>query len=142
MIRVETRATLDAGAVEIWRTIRDFNGLPAFVPLIASSSVEGEGVGAIRRLIFTDGHEAVETLEHLDDDAMTLRYSLVDSAERPFRGYVAQMFVRSLGERRCELTWSSSFEAQGGASEEEAREGPEGLYAQGIEGLRKLHEAD
>ena len=140
MIQVQKKAIIQAPAQRVWQSIRDFDGLPAFVSLIAKSTTEGEGVGAVRTLIFQDGHEAVETLEHLDDEAMTLRYSLFDALERPFKSYVAAMALDAIDEDRCELTWSSRFEAQGGATEEEAKAGPEGLYDDGIAGLKRLHE--
>ena len=139
MIHVQKKATIHAPAQHVWETIRDFNGLPAFISLIAKSTTEGEGVGAVRTLVFQDGHVAVETLESLDDEAMRLRYALFDAPDRPFKGYVATMQLDAVDAGSCELTWSSQFEAQDGVTEEEAKAGPEGLYEDGIAGLKRLH---
>ena len=140
MISVSKKASINASADEVWNTISDFNGLPRFIPLIVDSRVEGEGVGAVRTITLQDGQQGVETLEHLDDQTMTLRYSLKDDPARPFKGYVSTMKLVSLGDNLCELEWSSTFEAQGGASEEEAKALPSGLYEIGIAGLKRLHE--
>jgi hypothetical protein len=139
MIAVTKRELIGAPVAEVWKTIRDFNGLTKFVSLIASSSVEGTGVGAVRTLKFTDGQEAVETLEEFDEATMTVCYSLVDEPSRPFRDYSATMRLRPYGDRECEIEWFGTFEPQGGASEMEARQGPETLYADGIAGLKRLH---
>lgn len=140
MIDVQKKATIHAPAKQVWKTIRDFNSLPSFISLIAKSTTEGEGVGAVRKLLFQNGLEAVETLEYLDDESMTLRYSLVDDPGLPFKGYVAMMKLVKIDAGSCELVWSSRFEAQGGATEEEAKAGPEGLYDDGIAGLKRMHE--
>ncbi|MCI0487524.1 MAG: SRPBCC family protein [Blastocatellia bacterium] len=140
MISVSKKATINAAAADVWKTISDFNGLPRFVLLIVDSKVEGEGVGAVRTITLQDGQQGVETLSFLDDENMTLRYSLADDPGRPFKGYVATMKLTALGDNECELEWSSAFEAQGGASEEEAKALPAGLYEIGIAGLKKLHE--
>ena len=133
-------AAIEAGAADVWETVRDFNGLPKFVSAVAESNTEGEGVGAVRTLILQDGHVAIETLEHLDDSSMTLKYSLENDPGRPFQDYAATMQVRDRGDGRCELTWSSSFNAREGISEEDAKALPSGLYAEGFQGLKRIHE--
>ena len=140
MIKVNKTALIAAPAEEVWESVRDFNGLPKFVSLIAESKMQVSGLGAVRSLTFADGHEAVETLKELDDELMTLRYSL-ENAPRPFRDYEATMHLARLDGDRCQLDWSSTFEASEGVSDEEARSLPEGLYEAGFEGLKKLHES-
>ena len=47
----------------LWPKVADFAGLPELVPeMVASGSVEGAGVGAVRTLNFADGKSAKETL--------------------------------------------------------------------------------
>ena len=141
MISVSKKATINAAADDVWKTISDFNGLPRFVSLIIDSKVEGEGIGAVRTITLADGQQGEETLRSLDNENMTLSYSLADDPGRPFKGYVATMKLVALGDNECELEWSSTFDAQEGVSEEDAKALPAGLYENGIEGLKKLHES-
>ena len=56
---------------QVWSVVRQFNGLPAWHPVIASSSLDtgAEGqVGTVRRLVTGDGGVIVERLLALDDD--------------------------------------------------------------------------
>ncbi len=138
MAKVSMNTTINASADEVWKTIRDFNGTPKYIAAIASSTMEGSGVGALRTLTLQDGGPpVVETLERLDEQARILSYSILNSP-LPLEGYVATMELRDLGESRCELKWSSTFEAKG-APEAEAIKIIEGIYTLGFEGLKKLH---
>ena len=140
MIELRKVGTIKAHAAEVWETVRDFNGLPRFMSLVAGSTIEGSGIGAVRTLTLADGHIVVETLEELDNEAMFLRYSLLDDPTRPFGHYMARMKVTSLDENHCGIEFLSTFEAQGNATVDEAKEGPAAIYASGIEGLQRLHE--
>ena len=133
MIKVSKTALIAAPAEEVWESIRDFNGLPKFVPPIVDSKMQGSGVGAVRRLTFADGHEAVETLEELDDEQMTLRYSL-ENAPRPFRNYEATMHLERLEGDRCQLHWSSTFEAAEASLRRKPAAGPKGFTRQASKG--------
>jgi hypothetical protein len=139
MASVSMKTTIGASADDVWRTISDFNGAPKYIAALLSSSMEGSGVGALRTVTLEGDVEVVERLESLDDAARTLSYSIVRSP-LPLEGYVATMVVRDLGEGRCELEWSSTFEPKAGA-EDEARQLVEGVYSAGFEGLKGLLEA-
>lgn len=136
MTEVLLSATINAAADEVWKTISDFNGLPKFVAAAAKSTVQGEGVGALRTLTLPDGAEIVEKLESFDDRARTLSYSIV-SGPLPVEGYVSKMKVREMGAGVCEVEWSSTFTPKG-ASEEDAQKAIEGIYLMGFEGLKKI----
>ena len=58
MPRPYTSLVIDAPVEQVWAVVRQFNGLPAWHPVIASSSLDSgeEGqVGAVRRLVTGDG---------------------------------------------------------------------------------------
>ncbi len=137
-MNVTMQTTLEAPAEEVWQIVGDFNGLPRFVAAATKSRMEGEGVGALRTLTLPDGNEIVERLEAYDDDARTLSYSIV-SGPLPVKDYHSTMKVSPLSETRCEVTWSSTFEAAG-VSPEEARDAIEGIYAMGFEGLHQRYD--
>ena len=53
MIKVYRSAIINAAADEVWKLVRDFNGLPKWHPAIATSEIEGglpaDRVGCVRR---------------------------------------------------------------------------------------------
>jgi hypothetical protein len=128
--------TINASAEAVWETISRFGGLEEFIPAVASCSLEGSGVGAMRSLALQDGGMVHERLETLDEAARTLQYSITESP-LPFTDYLATMQVRDAGSGQCEIEWSSTFEPDG-VSEAEAVEMLQGIYRGGIEGLEKM----
>jgi hypothetical protein len=138
MATVSMKAILKASADEVWKTVKDFNGLPKFISAIVKSDMKGAGIGAVRTLtLATGGPPIVERLERVDDKARTLSYSIVDSP-LPLEKYFATMELKALGQGQCQLNWSSTFEPKG-ATEEAAKKVVEGVYNAGFEGLKKLY---
>lgn len=137
MTSVSLKTRIQAPAEKVWQTVGDFNGLPKFVEAATKSSMEGEGVGALRTLTLPDGAEIVEKLESLDDEAKSLSYSIL-SGPLPVDGYIANMKISAAGAEACELEWSSTFEPKG-VSEAEAREAIEGIYNMGFAGLKNIY---
>lgn len=137
MTTIETKSTIPAPAATVWRTISAFHGIERWLPPVRASSVEGDGLGALRTCVFHDGGVVRERLIELDDRAWALRYEIVDAGPLPVRGYVATMRVRPLGDDRCELSWSATFEATAGDAD--ALAGMlRGVYAAGAEGLGRI----
>jgi hypothetical protein len=137
MSKVSMSTIIKATADQVWKIVRDFNGLPAFMEAIAESGTEGRGVGAVRTLTMKDGGPPiVEKLESLDEKARTLTYSIVTSP-LPLDAYVATMEVTDLADGQCELKWYSTFQPEG-ATEEEAMEVVKGVYSMGFDGLKRL----
>ncbi len=136
MAEVLVKGQIDVSADAVWETIRRFGGIEEFLPMIDTCSLEGSGVGAKRTLVTGDGAKILEELILLDDQQRTLSYKILDSP-LPFADYVATMQVRDLGENRCEIEWSSTFEPTE-AAESDCVEMLTDLYTSGIEGLEKL----
>lgn len=103
MVSVSFTREISAPAAEVWALISDFNGLPKFIPTITKSSMEGEGVGAIRTIEMGPDRKVVERLETLDQDAMVLAYSIVEGGMGP--DYLATLSVKPLTETTCEVGW-------------------------------------
>ena len=136
-MNVSMSAAFNDSANAVWATISDFGIIGKFVAGIASSTLNGSGVGSVRTLSLTNGVVVVERLESLDAHAKTLTYVIVESP-LPISGYLSTMTLSDLGNNRCELQWSAVFEPVG-VSEAEAGKIIEGVYNTGFEGLRKLH---
>jgi hypothetical protein len=81
------------------------------------------------------GQATVERLEELDDDAKRLVYSIVQGPI-PVDDYRATMQLVPLGESRCRLDWSSTFESGAGMSADDVIRIVSGIYQGGIAGLQ------
>lgn len=126
---------IEAAASAVWEKVSDFNGLGAFVQGV-ESSMEGEGVGAVRTLKLPDGAVVKERLEAHDEDAMSLTYTILEGP-LPVANYHSTMKVTAQGENSSKVDWTSEFDAVG-APEAAAVAGLEELYNGGLAGLKEL----
>lgn len=140
MSRARVTRSINAPANEVWKTLCDFNRVEKFLPAVASCTVYGSGVGARRVCTLQDGSRIFERLVTLNQKDRVLRYSVTQTL-MPFQSYLGMIEVRDLGGRRCEIEWSSSFEAVG-TPRELVTGMIESMYSQSIEGLEKLHGVD
>jgi carbon monoxide dehydrogenase subunit G len=112
MPSVSRSVDVNASADAVWATVRDFNGLPEWLPGIAASEIEGGGdantVGAIRRLTLPDGGQIRETLLELSDADRHYKYDIIESG-LPISGYVATLRVTPQGSG-SRMTWEASWE--------------------------------
>jgi hypothetical protein len=71
MVKVYTSSVIDAAADKVWGHVRDFNGLPRWVPAVADSRIENglpaDRVGCIRNFNLRDGGNIREQLLALSD---------------------------------------------------------------------------
>lgn len=124
---------------EVWRRVRDFNGLPAWHPGIDGSEIEpghsATEVGAVRRLTLADGGIVREQLLALDDLDHSYTYSILDGPF-PIRRYISTIrlaAVTATGETFVE--WWSEYDADAGDEETLHKTFAQGVYATGIKGL-------
>src|SRR5690606_40654386 len=105
-------------------------------PALQSCTVEGAGVGAVRRIGLPGGLAIAERLEALDDAGRTLSYATVGKSPIPVKDYLATIRIVEDGPQASRVDWSSTFEPDG-ASAEQAQALVRGVYTGGIAGLRK-----
>ena len=71
MAEVYVSAVIDAAADTVWRTVRDFNGLPDWHPIVAGSRIEegrpSDQIGCVRAFQLHDGSSIREQLLALSD---------------------------------------------------------------------------
>jgi hypothetical protein len=137
MASLSTIGRIDASADQVWAAVSKFDAVDAFFPPLARVEGKGSGVGMQRECTFHDGAKIQETLLALDHDERSLTYNVHDPNPFPFEDYVATMRVKDLGEGRSEFVWSAEFRASG-MSDQEVVDLLDGLFQQGIEGLKKL----
>jgi len=88
MSKVNVTKTINISAAKAWENIASFRGIENISP-IASSVVEGDGVGAKRSCFMPDDSEIKEELIKLDNHNMLLEYKII-SGPFPITGYVSQ----------------------------------------------------
>lgn len=138
MTSVSERIQISAPAEEVWPTVRDFGAIDEYVPPIASAELSGDGVGATRTLTLEDGAQVTERLDAIDEEARTLRYSIVE-APLPIENYESTLSVRAIDESTCEVRWASDFDVVDAPEDEVAGTFAE-LYAVGLAGLKERHD--
>ncbi|MEM8499734.1 MAG: SRPBCC family protein [Pseudomonadota bacterium] len=134
MLSVEATHTFDLPIDEVWSYLGDFGNTSKWSGSPKEACVqEGDGIGALRTLTFADGTIIVDRLEEQTDYSYT--YSVV-SGPLPIESYRATMSVSSLDDSRTEFTWQGKFKAKG-ITDEQCIEFFRGVYAQGIEMMKK-----
>lgn len=137
MAEVKVVENLSCGASVVWELIRDFGAVQKWSgEAIASCTVEGQGVGAVRTIGLSGGAEIRERLEAFDDTGRSMSYAIVGESPLPVRDYLSTVRVNELGDDRCEIDWSSRFEPTG-ASDGQVQGIVKGIYTRGIAGIRK-----
>ena len=140
MPRPYASAVIAAPIDTVWPLVRPFNGLPAWHPVIAESSLqsgaEGE-VGAVRRLVTTDGGVVVERLLTLDDADHTFTYTILES---PFavRRYVSTLRlapITATGETFAE--WQAEYDSEGSDETDLTSLFADGVFGGGLSGLQE-----
>lgn len=134
------RSVVIASPVEqVWSVVRLFDGLPAWHPVIASSSLDSgtDGqVGAVRRLTTGDGGVIVERLLVLDDEHRRLTYTIVES---PFavRRYVSTVRLAPVTESGDTFVeWFAEFDADAADEAGLMELFGDGVFGAGLQGLR------
>jgi hypothetical protein len=141
MPRPYASGVVPASADAVWATVRDFNGMPAWHPGIAGSSLDsgasGFEVGAVRRLTLAAGGTVVERLVSLDDDARSCTYQILESAF-PVRRYVSTFRVVPVTDTgQAFMEWWSEFDSEGADEEKLVGVFANGVYGGGIAALQK-----
>ena len=114
MAKAYASAILEAPVEAVWSVVRDYNGLPRWLPAVVESRIEegrdADSVGCVRRLKLGDGGGCTERLLALDDSRYRVTYAFVEPAF-PIVDYVStiELIPVTSGERTF-AQWSSTFE--------------------------------
>jgi len=143
--RAMRSAVIEAPIDEVWKTIRPFDGLPAWHPLCPDTQIEGGGsplaVGAIRRIEQTDGNEFRERLLALSDHEHSQTYALI-GPPRSVTSMVTTMRLLPITDgNRTYLSWSSEIAAEEKEDEASFAALVEDAFMIGIRNLQKMSPA-
>lgn len=126
MKKVHVSTVINAPIERVWRTVSDFNGLPAWMPGMKDSMIEdGKGateIGAVRRLAMAGTSDRLrERLEELSLQDHRITYSVLEGP-LPVKKIVTTMQLRPITDMYGTLgEWSSQFETEPGREEESAQ---------------------
>ena len=113
MAKVFVSTVIDAPATQVWAVIRDFNGLPGWLPAVAESRIEQNArpdqVGCVRNFSLRDGGRIRERLLALSDFDFSMTYAILESP-LGVEDYVAtlRLFPVTDGDR-CYAEWTAEF---------------------------------
>ncbi len=139
-MKVNVTTTIDATAENIWKTIRSYDNVESFNPMVTSSTITGTNEGSERvcQIQFGDQQaELVENLDLVDEENKTIKVS-VTTAPPPFGGQQITFQVKSLDENKTELVISTEV----ADDNKQAAKGLEDVFQIMSEGLKKLHEKE
>ncbi len=119
-------AIYKVSADELWKTVDFHQPSENIMPPIASSTRDGEGLGALKINILKGGGEVHLQLVYYSPEERAFNY-IIQSSPLPVSNYVGEVRVESLGEERSQLTWRGVY-SPAGASQEEADAALQGFY--------------
>ena len=114
MPRVYVSSVIDAPAARVWERIRDFNGLPRWVPAVRDSRIENgepaDRVGCVRDFHLQNGDHLREKLLGLSDYDYFCTYSILESP-MPLTDYVATIRLTPVTDGdRTFAEWTAEFD--------------------------------
>ena len=138
MTTIQVKQSINAPAEKVWATIRSYDNVESFNPMVTSSTITGtdEGCERVCQVQFGDQQaELVENLDLVDEENKTIKIS-VTKAPPPFGGQQITFQVKSLDENKAEILISTEV----ADDNEQAGKGLEDVFQMMAGGLKKLHE--
>ena len=123
MPKVHVSTVINAPIERVWRTVSNFNGLPAWMPGMKDSTIEDGksplAVGAVRSLSMPATNAKLrERLEVFSPEDYQITYSVLEGP-LPVKNVVTTMRLRAITDIYGTLgEWSSQFETEPGKEEE------------------------
>ncbi|OAM51561.1 hypothetical protein A7981_08760 [Methylovorus sp. MM2] len=147
-IKVKKTITINAPANEVWAKIGNFGDM-SWHPAIAKTDITGgtnNKVGASRQLTLKGGGTINEVLTAHEDASKMMTYEITESV-LPLREYSAKLVVKSAGDGKSLVIWTSKFKRkdpastpQVGQDDKTAKDTITGIFTSGLDNLKKLSE--
>lgn len=140
MPKILVSTVINAPMERVWRTVGDFNGLPAWMPGMKASAIEdgkdASRPGAIRSLSMATGDKLRERLEEYAPDEMQIVYSVLEGP-LPVKNIRTGMRLRPITDTHGTLgEWFSEFETEPGR-EDEGVAFMRGVFNSGFRALKR-----
>jgi len=114
MTQVYISSVINAPAPEIWRVVRNFNGLADWTPFVADSRIEqnlpADQVGCIRNFTLKTGSRIRERLLALSDYDLSCTYSILES-DMGVENYIATLSLTPVTDGNLTFAeWTADFD--------------------------------
>ncbi|MDJ1007468.1 MAG: SRPBCC family protein [Paracoccaceae bacterium] len=144
MPRVFVSAVIPAPAEKVWDLIRDFNGLPTWLPIVAESRIldgmAADQVGCTRDFTLQNGDRITETLVSLSDYDMAFSYTM-GITPMPLENYFATLRLTPVTETgQTFAEWSAEFDCAPEEADGLIDSIGEGVFAAGFAALSRRFE--
>ena len=141
MVKVYVSSVIDAPVEQVWLHIRDFNGLPKWVPAVADSRIEGgvaaDKVGCVRNFNLNDGGNLREQLLALSDCDYSVTYNILVSP-MGVKNYVATLKLTPVTDGgRTFAQWTAEFDCEAGRERELADDIGNGVFQAAFDNLKR-----
>jgi hypothetical protein len=141
MPRVYISSVIDASADRVWSIVRDFNGLPRWMPVVADSRIEGgqpsDKVGCIRNFNLRDGGNIREQLLSLSDYEYTCSYAILESP-MGVSNYTATLKLMPITDgNRTFAEWTAEFDCEPAREQELVDRIGTGVFQAGFDQLKR-----
>lgn len=114
MTQVYVSSVINAPAPDIWRLVRNFNGLPDWTPFVADSRIEqnlpADQVGCIRNFTLKTGSRIRERLLALSDYDLSCTYSILES-DMGVENYISTLSLTPVTDGNLTFAeWTADFD--------------------------------
>lgn len=123
---------MSATATRVWQIVGDPGQIALWHPAMTESAMTDRD----RRVVLGNGAVVIERIEKHDDAAMAYEYVMTD-APFPLRDYCCKLAVKRVGDGRCVVEWSSTFETDDDAADEMIAI-VRGVYVDGLTAVREM----
>ena len=142
MARAYASIILPAPVQAVWPLVRDFNGLPTWVPAVAKSKIENglqaDVVGCVRSFHMRDGTHIRERLLMLDDARYCFTYNF-ETPEFPVKNYLATLRLYPVTNGDATFAeWSATFDEMPGDEGKYERIVSKDVFAKILAGLKSM----
>jgi hypothetical protein len=137
-LSVTEEVELAASPAQTWAVIQDFRHWQTWHPAFAATEITqgtGNAKGTVRVLATRDGAKFTEELLSHDDAAHSYQYRILESP-LPISDYVSKIEVKN-SKSGSRVVWSSTFNVNPGASDEEMKKTIAGVYRAGLDSLKR-----
>lgn len=141
MPKVYVSSVIGAPAAEVWKVVRDFNGLPNWTPFVAESRIEqnakADQIGCIRNFVLKDGGRIRERLLALSDYDLSCTYAILESP-MGVTDYVATLSLTPVTDGNVTFAeWQAEFECAPEREDALVRQIGTGVFQTGLNALKQ-----
>jgi hypothetical protein len=141
MPRVYISSVIDASADRVWSIVRDFNGLPRWMPVVSDSRIEGgqpsDKVGCVRNFNLKAGGNIREQLLSLSDYEYTCSYAILESP-MGVANYTATLKLMPITDGdRTFAEWPAEFDCDPAREQELVDQIGTGVFQAGFDQLKR-----